>query len=86
MIKNANEFFDNNLRPKTIKKAFLDTIGAYSIMYRDFAILKRPDDIKLPGAFYRHRNFTFLAPAVFAPERSEATLDALKDLKEGLGE
>ena len=58
VIKNANEFFENNLRPKVIKKAFLDIIGAYSIKYRDFAILKRPDDIKLPSHSMNHYSFT----------------------------
>lgn len=58
IIDNASKFFDNNLLPRTVKKSFLDIIGAYSIMYRDFAILRRPDDYKLPSGTYRWDNET----------------------------
>jgi hypothetical protein len=65
-----------------LKKAFLDILGAYSIKYRDFAILKRPDDFK----YHKEEEFTTLAPEVFAAEKDEKALDALKELKDGINE
>ena len=74
------------MRPKRIKRSFLDAIGAFSVKYRDYAILMRPDDIKLDREVHNRESYTSLAPREYQKGRDEDALDALRDLKQGIGE